>query len=47
MMKKLSIKEQKTIKAGASFSAIAAGIFAGVTFLIGILDGYFRPYKCR
>ena len=46
-MKQLSLREEKSIVAGASAGWIAAGIYAGVTFLIGILDGYFRPFKCR
>lgn len=46
-MKKLNKKEQKIVKAGASGGWIVAGIAAGITFLIGVLDGYFRPFKCR
>lgn len=46
-MNKLSIYELKNIKAGASPGFIIAGIIAGVTFLSGILDGYFRPFRCR
>ena len=39
--------ELKNIKAGASAGWIIGGIIAGITFLSGILDGYFRPFKCR
>lgn len=46
-MKKLNKNELKQIKAGASGGWIAAGIVAGITFLAGIFDGYFRPFKCR
>ena len=46
-MKKLTNNELKSIKAGASGGWIAAGIVAGITFLAGLLDGYFRPFKCR
>ena len=45
-MKKLDTKELKQIKAGISGWAVA-GIAAGITFLIGILDGIARPFKCR
>ncbi len=31
---------------GISFGAIF-GISAGLTFLIGLLDGYVRPLSCR
>lgn len=44
---KLSTNELKKIKAGASVGWIIGGIIAGVTFLTGVLDGYFRPFKCR
>lgn len=46
-MEKLTKKEMKNIKGGASGGWIFAGIVAGVTFLVGIFDGYFRPFKCR
>ena len=46
-MQKLKKEELKKIKAGASPAWIIGGIIAGVTFLAGILDGYFRPFKCR
>lgn len=44
---KLSNKELRSIKAGASVGWIIGGIIAGITFLSGVLDGYFRPFKCR
>ena len=43
----LSNYESKNIKAGASPGFIIGGIIAGITFLSGILDGYFRPFRCR
>lgn len=46
-MNKLSINELKQIKAGASAGWIAAGIIAGITFLVGLFDGYTRPFRCR
>ena len=44
---KLSNKQLKNIKGGASAGWIIGGIVAGITFLAGVLDGYFRPFKCR
>ena len=44
---KLNNRELRNIKAGASVGWIIGGIIAGVTFLAGVLDGYFRPFKCR
>lgn len=46
-MKKIKEKDLKKIKAGASVGWIIGGIIAGITFLSGVLDGYFRPFKCR
>lgn len=46
-MKKLKTNELKMIEAGASGGWIVAGIVTGITFLVGIFDGYFRPFKCR
>ncbi len=44
---KLTNKELKDIKAGASIAWIVGLVAAGITFLSGVLDGYFRPFKCR
>lgn len=47
-MKKLSKNEAKKIIGGAvSGGWIAAGIIAGITFLVGVFDGITRPFKCR
>ncbi len=46
-MKKLTVKESKKIKGGAAGGWIAAGIVAGITFLVGVFDGFTRPFKCR
>ncbi len=43
---KLKKEELKQIK-GGSTGWIVAGIVAGVTFLIGVFDGFTRPFKCR
>lgn len=46
-MQKLNVKELKNVKGGASAGWIIAGIVAGITFFVGVLDGYSRPFKCR
>lgn len=46
-MKKLNEQELKQINGGAIHFGVVAGIFAGVTFLIGVIDGYVRPLPCR
>ena len=35
------------IKAGAVKASVLALIAAGVTFIIGVIDGYVRPLKCN
>ena len=44
---RLNTQELMKIKAGASAGWIVTGIIAGIGFIIGILDGYTRPFKCR
>ena len=46
-MEKLDNKDLKGIKAGAISGWAIAGIVAGITFLVGIFDGYTRPFNCR
>ncbi len=46
-MERLTNKESKEIKAGASGGWIAAGIVAGITFLVGLFDGFTRPIRSR
>ena len=46
-MKKLNNFELKNIKASGISDWAIAGIIAGITFLVGIFDGYTRPFKCR
>ena len=46
-MKKLSDKELMNIEGGAIRAGLVIGIAAGVTFLIGLIDGIFRPLKCN
>lgn len=35
------------IKAGAIKAGVLALIAAGITFIIGVVDGYLRPLKCN
>ena len=46
-MNKLSDKELMNIEGGAVKAGLIIGIGAGITFLIGLIDGIFRPLKCN
>ncbi|MGN1338274.1 MAG: class IIb bacteriocin, lactobin A/cerein 7B family [Candidatus Coprovivens sp.] len=47
-MKQLSEKELNNIEGGILKNFTAWGIIgAGVTFIIGIINGYIRPLPCR
>ena len=46
-MVKLKEDELLSIYAGASSGWIIGGIIAGLSWIIGALDGYFRPFRCR
>lgn len=47
-MKELKKEEMINISAnGLSGGAIAAIVGAGLGFLVGIFDGFTRPFKCR
>jgi len=43
----LSSEELILVNGGAIRWALLAAIAAGVTFLIGVLDGIVRPLKCN
>jgi len=45
-MKELSSNELNNISGGNGF-AIGLGIIAGITFIIGVIDGYVRPLRCN
>ena len=46
-MKNITDNELKKIDGGGvNFGAIF-GIAAGVTFIIGVIDGLFRPLRCN
>ena len=46
-MEKINKQELKNITGGAFRIGIGIGIAAGITFLIGVIDGYVRPLACR
>lgn len=46
-MKQLDKEELLTIEGGAISVFGGCALVAGVVFLIGVLDGYFRPLPCR
>lgn len=46
-MKKVEDNELKNIQGGGFSWGIAAGIVAGITFIIGVIDGYVNPVKCN
>ena len=46
-MIKLNEKEMKKISGGGINIGLWLGIGAGVSFLIGFIDGIIRPLKCN
>ena len=45
-MKELSSNQLHDVTGGGGIS-LGLAIFAGVTFIIGVIDGYVRPLKCN
>lgn len=45
-MNELTNNQLHEITGGGGIS-LGLAIFAGVTFLIGVIDGYVRPLKCN
>lgn len=43
----LNDKELMDVSGGGISIGLIAGIGAGIAFLVGILDGFVRPLKCR
>lgn len=46
-MKNLTNDELKNVDGGGFKLGIGLGIVAGVTFIIGFIDGLIRPLKCN
>ena len=46
-MNNLNDKELMNINGGGINIGLVVGIAAGVTFLIGVIDGIIRPLKCN
>ena len=47
MNKTLTNKELLDVSGGAAKFGIAAAIVGTISFLIGVIDGFLRPFKCR
>ena len=47
MVIELENEQLKNINGGAWKYGIIGAIIAGGAFIIGIIDGFMRPYKCR
>ena len=43
----LTNEELKMISAGSISWAVVGAVVAAGAFLVGVIDGYLRPYKCR
>ena len=46
-MKILNEEELKNIYGGGALFKIAMGLITAGAFVIGVIDGYLRPLKCR
>ncbi len=46
-MLELTKKEMDEVSGGGISWGIASGIIAGIIFIIGLIDGYTNPKKCR
>lgn len=46
-MENLTDKQMMSIQGGGVNLGVIVGIAAGVTFLIGVIDGLIRPLKCN
>ena len=46
---KIELKENEllNINGGAWSLGVVGAIIAGGAFIIGLIDGFFRPYPCR
>ena len=46
-MKELNLKKCKSLYAGGISAGLFALLASGVSFVIGVLDGITRPFRCR
>ncbi len=46
-MELLNNENMLSVNGGALSAGAWLGIGAGIVFLIGVIDGFLRPYKCR
>lgn len=46
-MIELEESELKSINGGGVSVGLLVGISAGITFIIGVIDGFMRPKKCN
>lgn len=46
-MKELNESEMLSVKAGGISAGMIAVIGGCIAFIVGILDGYTRPFRCR
>lgn len=46
-MKELGKERLAKIEGGGLGLGVGLGIVAGVVFIIGVIDGFFRPLKCN
>ena len=44
---KLKDEELLKINGGEVNASVILGIAGAITFVVGIVDGFLRPYKCR
>ncbi len=46
-MRELTKNEMLNISGGEVSAGLIAAICAGISFIVGIIDGYVRPFKCK
>lgn len=46
-MEKINKEELMKINGGGLHIGLGIGIFAGISFIVGVIDGYVRPLVCR